>query len=117
MPDDETIDSSTAGSADDSPVAGTSPQSDPAISFPPANFSTVVSIFSTQAMVAMGAIPNPATGKPDIQIDLARHLIDLIDVLEKKSKGNLDQAETSMIDATLHHLRVSFIEQTQAQKS
>ncbi len=108
MPEDETIDNSA-----ERPVAGTNP----AISFPPANFSTVVSIFSTQALVAMGAIPNPATGEPDIQVDLARHLIDLIDVLEKKSKGNLDQAEISMIESTLHHLRMSFVEHSRAQKS
>lgn len=71
----------------------------------------LVSMFSTQAMVAMGVIPNPATGKPESQLPLARHFIDLLDVLAAKTKGNLDTEEQTQLDTTLHQLRMAFVEQ------
>jgi len=79
---------------------------------PPASFSTLVAMFSTQAMVAMGVIPNPATGKPDLQLELARHFIDLLGVLDKTSKGNLDAGEAALLESTLHQLRMAFVELT-----
>lgn len=113
MTDDPTDNSAADDSADESkPGAGNA-----STSFPPADFSIVVGMFSTQAMVALGTIPNPATGQPDVQLELARHLIDLIAVLENKTHGNLDQAEADMLESTLHHLRMSFLEQSRAAKS
>jgi hypothetical protein len=79
---------------------------------PPASFSTLVAMFSTQAMVAMGVIPNPATGKPDLQLELARHFIDLLGVLDKTSQGNLDAGEAALLENTLHQLRMAFVELT-----
>ena len=39
------------------------------------------------------------------------------DLLEKKTVGNLDPDETAMLDATLHHLRMSFLELSNAEKA
>lgn len=79
---------------------------------PPADFQTLVTMFSTQAMVALGAIPHPSSGKAEVQLELARHFIDLLGVVEEKSKGNLTDDETSLISSSLHYLRMSFIEQS-----
>ena len=79
---------------------------------PPAEFGTLVSMFSTQAMFSLGVIPNPVTGKVETQLPLARHFIDLLGVLEEKTKGNLDDAEKSLLDSSLHQLRMVYVEKT-----
>jgi hypothetical protein len=77
---------------------------------PPATFEMLVSMFSTQAMVAMGMIPNPATGKAEKTPDLAKHFIDLLGVLETKTEGNLEPQERSLLDSSLHSLRMAFMQ-------
>jgi hypothetical protein len=95
------------------------PQSEPAAEpqarqLPAADFATIVSLFSTQALVALGVLPNPATGKPDAELMLARHLIDLLDVLQEKTKGNLAGWEHTALDTTLHELRMLYVEKTRS---
>ncbi len=75
---------------------------------PQPNFESAVSMFSTQAMVALGLIPNPVTKQPDLQLHLAKHFIDLIGVLEEKTKGNLNQDEATVLQDSLHHLRMAY---------
>lgn len=79
---------------------------------PPADFQTLVTMFSTQAMVALGLIPHPSSNKPEMQLELARHFIDLLEVVESKSKGNLDPNEAQLISSSLHYLRMSYVEQS-----
>ncbi len=78
---------------------------------PPASFPLVVSMFSTQAMTALGLLPNPITGKVELEPALAKHYIDVLSVLETKTQGNLDSQETQMLSATLHELRMIYVEQ------
>lgn len=76
----------------------------------PANFNSLVEMFSMQAMVALGLIPHPASNKPDRQLPLARHFIDLLGVIEQKSAGNLSGQEQALLGSTLHYLRMSYID-------
>ena len=77
---------------------------------PPADFKTLISTMVTQAMFAMGAIPDPQTGQRVAHLDLARHHIDMIGVIEEKTKGNLDEEEQTLVTQTLHELRMHYIE-------
>lgn len=77
---------------------------------PPANFETLLSSFVTQALFAMGAIPDPQTGKPALHLDLARYQIDMLGVLEEKTKGNLSDEETKMLAGTLYELRTRYVQ-------
>ena len=81
---------------------------------PPANIATLVTMFSTQTMVALGLIPNPATNKAEPQLPLAQHFIDLLGVLEEKTKGNLTDAEHRLLESSLHELRMAFLHAKQA---
>jgi hypothetical protein len=65
---------------------------------------------ATQALFAMGAIPDPATGQRVAHLDLARHHIDMLTVLEDKTKGNLTDAETEMLTQTTYELRSRYIQ-------
>lgn len=78
----------------------------------PADFGMLVNMLSTQAMLALGLIPHPTSGKQELQPVLARHFIDLLTVIETKTKGNLDREEASLLEESLHHLRMTFIELT-----
>ena len=88
-------------------TSGSQPQQ-----LPPATFEMLVGMLSTQVMVGLGLFPNPAGGKAETQLDLARHCIDLLGVLESKTEGNLQEGEKSLLDATLHQLRMAYVEVT-----
>jgi len=81
---------------------------------PPPSFPVLVSMFSSQAAMALGLIENPVTKKSSIELPLARHFIGMLTVLEEKTKGNLSDEESSFLDRSLHQLRISFV---QAEKS
>ncbi len=76
---------------------------------PPASFPLLVTSLATQAMVCLGLVPGPdgATGKVDKV--LAQHYIDLIGVLEEKTKGNLTPEESKLVADTLYQLRMAFV--------
>ena len=83
---------------------------------PPANFETLLSTFITQALFAMGAIPDPETGQPVMHLDLARHHIDMLGVLEEKTKGNLSDDESKMLSGALYELRSGYVEVARASR-
>ena len=77
---------------------------------PPASFPSLVTLLATQAMAALGQVPD-ASGKPSPpQLELARHFIDTLAMLEEKTKGNLTNEESAMLSAILHDLRMVFVE-------
>lgn len=94
------------GPAEESPGPGAA--GDPA--FPPASFDLLLTTLATETMVALGRIPHPATGKPEIRRNHAKYLIDTIDVLREKTKGNLTPEEGQGIETLLHQLRLMFVE-------
>ncbi|MBL4884861.1 MAG: DUF1844 domain-containing protein [Planctomycetaceae bacterium] len=69
-------------------------------------------MFSTQAMGALGILPNPITGKVDFQPVLAKHYIEMLAILEEKTKGNLDPNESKMLESSLHELRMTYVQVT-----
>ena len=83
---------------------------------PPANFETLLSTFITQALFAMGAIPDPQTGQPALHLDLARHHIDMLTVLEEKTKNNLSDDESKLLSGALYELRSRYVEVAQASR-
>lgn len=82
---------------------------DESFPLPPASFATLVSSLATQAIAALGQIPDPVERKPVVRLDIARHVIDTLDVLEQKTKGNLTADEAKMLSNLLHELRMVFV--------
>jgi hypothetical protein len=78
---------------------------------PPPGIDSIIQLFVTQAMVAMGIVPGP-DGKTEHQLPLARHFVDLLGVLEEKTKGNLSPQEAKLLSASLHELRMAFVQQS-----
>jgi hypothetical protein len=96
--------------ADASPGDGAAAGAAGARGMPPASFETLLSTLATQALFAMGAIPDPATGQRMQHLDLARHHIDMLAVLEEKTKGNLSEDEAKVIASTVYELRSRYIQ-------
>ena len=76
---------------------------------PPANLSFLVGTFHLQAAIALGLIPNPMTKKAEVQLDRAKHSIDLLTVLQQKTEGNRTPEESNQIEATLNELRWAYV--------
>ena len=77
---------------------------------PPANFETLLSTMATQALFAMGAIADPRTGQRTLHLDLARHHIDMLAVIEEKTQGNLTEEEANTLAGTLYELRTRYVQ-------
>ncbi len=93
------------GSAEEKP-AGREPG---AGELPEAGFPTLVNSLMMQALMAMGGIEDPNTGKRVIDLNLAKFHIDMLGVLAEKTKGNLDGNEQKMLEQALHELRMGFL--------
>ena len=76
---------------------------------PAASLPLLLSMFASEAMVALGQIPSPATGQPEVDLDAARHYIDMLAVIEEKTEGNRAPEESAMLSQLLHDLRMAFV--------
>lgn len=80
-----------------------------AYEIPPASFEMLVTTFASEAMVALGQLPNPFTNEHSISFEHARYTIDMLQVLQDKTKGNLSTDEAAMLETLLHQLRLAFV--------
>jgi len=74
------------------------------------DFSTFVVSLSHSALLHLGEAPHPETDKPETNLLLARQTIDLLGVLEEKTKGNLTGDEERLLTQVLFDLRMRFVE-------
>ncbi len=77
-------------------------------------FLDMIGLFGTQAMIALGKLANPATGKAEKNLAAASLFIDTLEMLEAKTKGNLNSDETKVLHATLTDLRLMYVEESKA---
>jgi len=78
-----------------------------------AAFENLVRMLGNAAMV-LGAYADPRTGQPMIDPDAARELIDMLDALHEKTKGNLSPEEDNLLLDLLGKLKMTFLEVNQA---
>lgn len=71
----------------------------------------VASLHST-GMVQLGKIANPITGKAERDLDAVRQTIDLLEMIQVKTRGNLSEDEIRFIEHALYELRMNFIEES-----
>ena len=83
------------------------------MNLPPASFAGLVSMLATQTLFAMGAIRTEEDRDAPPNMELAKYNIDMLEVIEQKTKGNLTDGETKMLTDTLHQLRMTFVKLSQ----
>ena len=83
---------------------------EPSVAPAPVDFSTHVLSLASTALIALGKMPGPDGTSHPIDIETARHLIDVLAMLEQKTKGNLDETEAKLIASLVYDLRVAFVD-------
>ena len=101
----ETESASSPTEAQDSHAHETSSQPLPEI-----NFSTFVISLSTQALMHLGEVPSPLSGKVESDVPAAKQMIDLLAMLREKTRGNLNANEERLMDDILFDLRMKYVE-------
>lgn len=76
------------------------------------NFSTFVIGLSTQVLVLLGEMPDPASRAVATDLPGAKQLIDILGILEAKTRGNLDAAESSLLGSILYDLRMRYVQRS-----
>ena len=82
----------------------------PADFLPPLDFSSIVFPLYAQALVKLGAIPDPVSGAPAVNLALAQRLIDRLDLLKDRTRGRLQPEEEKFLETCLGQLHLGFAE-------
>ncbi len=90
-----------AESADDAPKPG---------EMPPADFKSLMGLLASQAIMGLGAYTDPESGGVVVDLPGAKFAIDLLGVLEDKTKGNLTDEEAAEIGKVVAELRSRFVQ-------
>ncbi len=77
---------------------------------PEVTFSAFVMSLNTSVLFHLGVIEDPATGKKEIDLDLARHGIDTLTLIQQKTTGNLSNDEEEMLKNILYDLKIRFVQ-------
>ena len=98
------------------PSAAAAPAENSAVEPPKrsAAFESLIRMLGTNAAMVLGAYADPRTGQPMIDPDAARELIDMLDALHEKTKGNLAPEEETMLLDLLGKLKLTYLEINQA---
>ncbi len=86
------------------------PEPEEAVEPGPAGFDTLVSYLSTTALFQMGLLPGPGGERIPTDLVNAQQTIDLLEVLQQKTRGNLTPDEGKLLEDVLYELRLSYVE-------
>ena len=89
--------------------AGTEPAREAGQEAPEARFDLFVSGLAMEALIALGEMPHPTTRKQAVHLPHAKYLIDLLGILEEKTKGNLAAEEEQLLKDALYQLRMRYL--------
>ena len=81
------------------------------VCLPEINFPTFIMSLNVSAFVNLGVLDNPANGKKEKNLDLAKQTIDILCMLEEKTRGNLSKDEESMLKNILYDLRIIYVKE------
>ncbi len=76
------------------------------------DFPSYILSYYTQGLVLLGEVPNPYTNKKEEDIEAARHTVDILTMLEEKTKGNLSKEEAQLLEGVLYELRMKYMAKT-----
>lgn len=75
----------------------------------PASFVNFLSTLATNAAAALGAMPHPATGQRNVDLETGKFWLDILAMLKEKTKGNLHPQETQLLEGLLGDLRMQYV--------
>lgn len=79
---------------------------------PQVTFSTFILSLASSALMQLGEVPNPETGKIEEDLSMARHTIDVLDMLRAKTQACLDPEEKRLLEGLLYEVHMKFVIKT-----
>ncbi|MCK4860227.1 MAG: DUF1844 domain-containing protein [Candidatus Omnitrophica bacterium] len=80
------------------------------------NFALFISSMGMQALMHLGEITNPVTNKKEQDLKQAKQSINILEILEKKTKGNLDKNEEQILKNLLYEVRMKYVEKVKGDR-
>jgi len=77
---------------------------------PAPSFAELLNLIMVQAMAGMGLLPGPGGERLPPNLEMAKHFVDMLQVLEDKTKGNLTPEEQALLDQVLYESRMTFVQ-------
>ncbi|HOK56429.1 MAG TPA: DUF1844 domain-containing protein [bacterium] len=74
-------------------------------------FNIIVRFFAEMGWQALGKISNPLTGKTEKNLEIAKQVIELLETLKEKTKGNLTEEEDKFLNSAIADLQLNYVEE------
>ncbi len=92
-------------------VSAEEQKTEPQAPLPEINFATFIISLNASALVHLGVIDDPATGKKVKNLPMGKQTIDILGLLEEKTKGNLSKEEENLMKNILYDLRIIYVKE------
>ncbi len=86
---------------------------DTEVILPALDFSSIVLPFYTQAVIKLGLAEDPLANKQGENLELAKRLIDLLDLLKQRTEGNLKPEEEKFLTGCIHQLKMAYMDKAE----
>jgi hypothetical protein len=86
---------------------------EPPLQFPEINFATFVASLNASALLQLGAIEDPSSGTKNKNLPMAKQTIDILNMLQEKTTGNLTEEEENLLKNILYDLRIMYVKEKQ----
>ena len=83
----------------------------PEIHLPEINFATFIFSLNTSALMHLGVLEDPASGKKVKNLAMGKQTIDILSMMEEKTRGNLSKEEESMLKNILYDLKIIYVKE------
>jgi hypothetical protein len=104
-------------SAPEAPAATGADQRDPGSApFPAIDFHTFIISLGSSALLHLGELDPPDGSPAQVDLPLAQHTIDVIAMLQEKTRGNLTAPEAELVESLLFDLRLRYVERSKSAK-
>ena len=98
------------------PTLGASPEVASQPEDMPMTFEALIFSLSTTALLQLGMAPHPETGKQETDLPGAKQTIDILEMLQQKTRGNLTADEGQLLEECLYDLKMTYVKALQAAK-
>lgn len=79
------------------------------LQLPEVTFSTFVMSLASSALVQLGEVPNPETSETGTDLVMAKHSVDILTMLQEKTRACLEPDESRLLDGLLYELRMKYV--------
>ncbi|HBR58376.1 MAG TPA: hypothetical protein DEA22_13065, partial [Blastocatellia bacterium] len=80
----------------------------------PASFVAFLHTLASNAAIALGAVPHPATGQHELDLETGKYWLDVLGMIRQKTTGNLNSRESQMLEGLLAEFRMQYVAMVRA---